>query len=354
MNTAPAQPKRVQALDVTRGIAVFGMIYMNFKISVLQDYVEGYSFLSSQEGRFGALFIFLAGMGISLMNRKAAADTELLVGNRRKLVKRALYLLVLGMLFSLYWQADIFHFYAFYIFISIPLIRFSGRTLFRLAFFPPLVFLLLFLLGNWEAGWNWETMQYTDFYSLPGFFRNLVFNGFHPVFPWISFLFLGMSMGKADLTNQRMQIRHGVVSAIVLVAAEGISTMTAGSLENFEWAIFLSTRAMPPMPLFVISAGAQNILILSIVLLFTGKTASGSRIMNSLSETGKMVMTHYIVHLFLGLLPLLLLQKYVQISGGFVLFYSLGYFILTIRLTAVWRKRFAHGPFEMLMRKISG
>ena len=65
--------KRIAALDITRGIAVLGMIYMNFRIVLSGDfYDESYSFLTSQEGRFGVLFIFLAGIGVSLMTRRAA------------------------------------------------------------------------------------------------------------------------------------------------------------------------------------------------------------------------------------------------------------------------------------------
>ncbi|MDC7126989.1 MAG: heparan-alpha-glucosaminide N-acetyltransferase domain-containing protein [Spirochaetales bacterium] len=344
---------RVQALDVTRGIAVFGMIFMNFKISVLFDYNGGYSFLGSQEGRFGALFIFLAGMGISLMNRKAIDNPDLLKKNRIKLAKRALYLFTLGMIFSFYWQADIFHFYAFYMLIAIPLIKLSKRALFSLAVIPPIIFLIFALFGNWETGWNWETLRYSGFYTIPGFFRNLAFNGFHPIFPWFSFMLMGMSVGKSDLTNKKQQKINCMISAAVMFGCELVSGLSNIFLSSSEELYLLSTRAMPPLPLFVISAGAQNILILNLILLISAKTGSESKIMKLLSETGKMVMTHYVLHLIIGLIPLFILHQHFDFSNGFVLLYSVAYFIITVWLTSMWRKKFSHGPFEKLMRKLT-
>ena len=335
---------RVQALDVARGIAVFGMIFMNFKIAVLSDFQEGYSFPGSQEGRFGALFIFLAGMGISLMNRNACDNPDLLWKNRIKLAKRALYLFAIGMLFSYYWQADIFHFYAFYILMAIPLIRLSGRTLFRLAFLPPLIFTFLSFSADWELGWNWNTMQYSGFYTPSGFFRNLFFNGYHPIFPWFSFLLTGMSMGKSDLNSRSVQILNCIISAVVFAVTE-TATMIASIFWNGpELSYLISTRAMPPFPLFVISAGAQNILILNLTLLLTARVKPGSGILSLLSETGKMVMSHYVQHLILGLIPLFLIAGMLKIGGLFIFVYSTGYFILTVALTFLWRRKFPHGP----------
>jgi len=338
---------RIHALDITRGIAVFGMIFMNFKIALNLN-VSGtleYSFLSSQEGRFGALFIFLAGMGISLMNRNTV--------HYKKLIKRALFLFVLGMVFSLYWQADIFHFYAFYILISLPLIKLKEKTLWKIAFIPALTFVILNIFLSWESGWNWELVTYEGFYHPIGFIRNLFFNGFHPVFPWISFLIMGMAVGKSNLYLRRKQWKTVIMTLSVFITTEMLSFLLVGKFSGSEMALLFSTEAMPPFPLFVISAGAQNILLLNIVLLCISYFRNENYLSLGLRETGKMVMTHYILHLVAGLLPLYALSLHVMPDTIDIFIYSLAYFGFSIAFTILWKKKFSFGPFESLMRIIS-
>lgn len=347
---------RIQALDITRGLAVLGMIFMNYKISVQMKITETmeYSFLSSQEGRFGALFIFLAGIGISLMNRNALNNRELLKKNRTKLLKRSLFLFVLGMLFSLYWQADIFHFYAFYLLISLPLITLKSRTLWKLSVLPPIIAVLLNFAFSWETGWNWEMLNYDGFYTPAGFFRNLLFNGFHPLFPWISFLISGMAIGKSDLYSKNLQWKSLLISALIVAVTELISFVFTSKTGNSELIYLVSTAAMPAFPLYVISAVAQNILIFNAVLLCVYYFRRENPISTGLKETGKMVMTHYILHLFIGLIPLLALKKYISFQTFDILIYSLIYFAFSVSLSLLWRKWHKAGPFETLMRKFSG
>jgi uncharacterized protein len=288
------------------------------------------------------------------MNRNACDNPNLLKKSRIKLAKRALYLFTIGMLFSLYWQADIFHFYAFYILMAIPLIRLSGRTLFRLAFLPPVIFTIISFTTDWEIGWNWNTMQYSGFYTPSGFFRNLLFNGYHPIFPWFSFLLTGMSIGKSDLNNRIAVIRNCIISAAIFAGTEIATMITSIFWNGPELSYLISTRAMPPFPLFIISAGAQNIMILNLILLLTARANPGSGILSLLSETGKMVMSHYVLHLILGLIPLFLIAGKYNVGGLFILVYSAGYFILTVVLTYLWCRKFPRGPLEMLMRKLTG
>lgn len=345
-----ATKTRIEALDIARGLAVFGMIFMNFKISLAGDYFEGYSFLTAQEGRFGALFIFLAGTGVSLMNRSAWTDPERLSRNRKRLAGRALFLLVLGLIFSLYWQADILHFYAFYLLLSLPLLRAPTRLLYGLAALLPFLFLLLFSVLNWEQGWNWDTLEYTRFYSLRGFSRNLLFNGFHPVIPWMSFFLIGMGVGRGPLAETKGLSRKIAAAAAVVIAVELLSWFLMGRLGPGEAVYLVASRAMPPTPFFIISASAQNIFILNLVILLSRRCKAFSR----LAETGRMVMTHYILHLLIGLPLLFVLNEMVDGGLGFVFLYSVVYFILTVGATRLWHRRWRQGPFEGLMRRLTG
>jgi uncharacterized protein len=93
--------KRIAGYDLARGVAVFGMILMNFKI-VMQDPLNSATnawavFLQAFEGRFGALFIVLAGIGVSLFTRRARTtnDGKRLNANKKTCLK--------GLDFSLFW-----------------------------------------------------------------------------------------------------------------------------------------------------------------------------------------------------------------------------------------------------------
>lgn len=41
-------------------------------------------------------------------------------------------------------------------------------------------FPLLLIFMSYDAGWRFETMNYLQYWTIPGFFRGLLFNGHHP------------------------------------------------------------------------------------------------------------------------------------------------------------------------------
>ena len=51
---------------------------------------------------------------------------------------------------------------------------------------------------DFDRGWNWATLSYRDFWTIEGFLRHSLFNGWHPVFPWAAFLLWGMWLGASE------------------------------------------------------------------------------------------------------------------------------------------------------------
>ncbi len=345
---------RIEALDVTKGLSVLGMMYMNFKIvfSKIPE-TQAYSFATSQEGRFGALFIFMAGMGIALMHRKILhrSDKETLLVIRKKILKRALFLLLTGSIFALYWQADILHFYALYLTAGVFLIQASKKQLWIITLILPFVFTAAGLIIPWERGWNMENLNYIDFWSLKGYLRNIFLNGFHPFFPWFSFFLLGMIMGKSPLESTGFLKKGAITGGLILITVE-ILSWSLSSSGGLQMIIF-SSAAFPPYPLFVISAGAQSVLIFCVTGLILTRIKGRGLIFRILSETGRMVMTHYIGHLLLGMGLLFLFSSYMELNAFWLIIYTFAYFIFSAGLTLLWRKRFKTGPMEGLMRKLS-
>ncbi|HYF62207.1 MAG TPA: heparan-alpha-glucosaminide N-acetyltransferase domain-containing protein, partial [Herpetosiphonaceae bacterium] len=183
---------RIEGYDAARALAIFGMIVVNFKI-VMGSGASGPRWLVALaglfEGRAAALFVLLAGVGLSLLARRA-----LLAGPgperrraRSRVWRRALALLVAGLLLTPIWPADILHFYGLYLALGGAMLFASDRALLLAAAGLLAGFAVLFGLFDYGAGWNWATLEYGDLWTGRGIVRNLLFNGFHPLFPWGAF-----------------------------------------------------------------------------------------------------------------------------------------------------------------------
>ena len=109
----PLAPQRNGRIDLIRGIAVLGMIFVNtrYLFAAQSDGEDWLTFLSSLlDGRPAAIFIVLSGIGVSLMVNRCKSGIDLKVC-RVKLLKRAAVLFSFGLVLLSYWTADILHFY---------------------------------------------------------------------------------------------------------------------------------------------------------------------------------------------------------------------------------------------------
>ena len=127
---------RLQAYDVARGLAFLGMVIVNYKILLSGLSPVGPDWLNSLTGVFtgraAALFVVVAGAGISLMASRAKEKETGLAVFRFILCKRALFLVVLGYGWVELWPADILHFYGFYFLFAAVFVSLPGRWLWAL------------------------------------------------------------------------------------------------------------------------------------------------------------------------------------------------------------------------------
>jgi len=174
------------------------MVLVNFRITAHVSDTEDWAYQITHllEGRAAALFVMLAGVGITLA--KASASL---------MAKRALFLLAIGLLNLTIFKADILHYYGVYFLCAIPLMRLTERGLLISTGLIIAVSLMMLFGLNYEAGWNWETLEYTDFWTPQGFLRNLFSNGWHPVFPWLAFLACGWGAVRSPIRPPRSSSR---------------------------------------------------------------------------------------------------------------------------------------------------
>ena len=158
---------RILGYDFARGLAIIGMIFVNFKtVMVAETDAYLYQLVAVLSGKAAALFVVLAGVGMTLMYRKAKND----VGEIRKLqiilLKRAAFLFVVGLSYYAIWPGDILHYYGLYVPIGVLFLSVSRKWILTLSFLLIITYSASMLFFNYDVGWDWNTLEYTDFLTV--------------------------------------------------------------------------------------------------------------------------------------------------------------------------------------------
>lgn len=351
---------RMLGLDLARSFAIFGMVLVNFKIVMAgPDKIPAFSkWVSLLEGRAAATFVILAGFGISLMSWQHGRikDPKRVPQTRTRLLKRAMILLLGGLAYTPLWPADILHFYGIYLLFAILFLTTSNRALLFGALVANLGFVLMLLLLDYEAGWNWETLHYSGFWSPAGLVRHLFFNGFHPVFPWVGFMLWGMWLGRQPLNNAGTRRSICLVALAVALLIEFGSQLSLHYLQTrldpnqFEVAAsLLGTDPMPPTPWYFLAAGGWATVFICLCLEVS--PALLSKAFSPLVSTGQMALTHYVAHVILGMGLMEALGMIGTQSPETAMIAGLVFCGFIILFSWLWQKRFKHGPLEGVLRR---
>lgn len=356
--------ERIIGIDIARALAVFGMIIVNFKIVLGENGLSWVkSFVSAFDGKAAATFVVLAGVGLALMTNSSLRnkDSQKLKITRIKIAKRALFLFIVGLSYIVIWPADILHFYGIYMLIVLLLLSCNEKTILILAIILILLYPLLIGFWNYETGWNFHTLQYIDFWTFNGFFRNLFFNGFHPVIPWTAFMLFGFWFGKQDLKNDHFIKKSFWISSIVFVVIQILSHFTILFLSEgneqttSELSEIIGTNPMPPLPVYMFNGIAISTSIISVCIII-GKKFSTNKVILALNQTGQLALTFYVAHVILGMgiIEAFNPEKMGSYSIEFSVAYALVFSLLCVLFATYWLKKRKNGPVEWLMKKIIG
>lgn len=347
--------QRILGYDVARALAIFGMVFVNFKIAL--NATQGNAWLlqsvSLLEGRASALFVVLAGVGIALMTAKARVthNNSALQQKRLSIIKRGLLLIIVGLSYVPIWEADILHFYGFYFLLTAWLFNASERVLWISIFVLILAFPILNLLFEYDTHWDWKTLTYHNFWTVDGMVRHIFFNGFHPVIPWAAFLVLGLWLGRLNLMEKALRYRIMGVAAATYILTETVSYFATQQLTHIpEVALLFDTQAIPPYPLYLIAAGSLAVLVITLCITLSEYFAN-SWLIKALYQTGQFALTLYIAHVFIGM-------GFMEAMGLFnspqsieiAVIYSLGFCVFSIVFALVWSKFLGMGPLERVFR----
>ncbi|WP_424939359.1 DUF418 domain-containing protein [Aliiroseovarius sp. S253] len=336
---------RLNGVDITRYLAFVGMVLVNFRLAaeVASGADVGSLITNNLEGRAAALFVILAGVGASL--GKPAWHLNL---------RRAIFLFVIGMLNMLIFDADILHFYALYFIVAMAFIsRSNNWLLLGTAGFILMGFGAQLVL-DFDQGWNWNTLSYADFWSIEGFLRHSLFNGWHPVFPWAAFILWGMWLGRLKLSRRTVQIGLVLGGALVAVAAQSAS---AALISDPEIGALMSTEPAPAGPLYMLASGATATAVLGTVLLVTPLLLTLPlirRICDAMIVAGRQTLTHYVAHIVIGMGTL---EAIGLLDGSLrpmqIFLISIAYCTIAALFSWLWSHKFRRGPLEAAMRLIT-
>ena len=352
--------KRIIGLDFARALAIIGMTIVNFKV-VMGQPEESWlsSWASIFDGKAAALFVVLAGVGLSLLAKPGSEEEK--NHSRKRVLKRALFLFVFGVLFNLIWPADILHFYGLYMLITAFLLYLSPTVLLALIFIFIFSYPLILGFIDYETGWNFETFEYLDFWTIKGFLRNLFVNGFHPVIPWAAFMFYGLWLGRQDLRDyffvKKIFRLSGIIFLLIQLSSWGILSLFKGEVTAEEFVLLqasFGTAPMPPMPIYMFNGIAIATFLISGCILYADQYRQSPWILR-FASMGRLALTIYVAHIVIGmgLVELALGKVIASMPFAVTLVYALVFSTAALLFSDLWLKRKKMGPLEWVMRRLT-
>ena len=241
------EPGRLRGIDAARGLALLGMMATH----LLPTFESNPSLTPTWvglvfSGRSAALFAVLAGVGLALSTGKhEPVEGRELSGARRGVALRALVIAAVGLSLGAL-EVNVAIILVHYAVLFLCILPFLGLGVKRLCLWAAGWILaspvLAYLLRPWllasepplKLGHNpsWEDL------SVPSqLLADLFLTGYYPVLQWLSYLLMGLVIGRLALTKALVPVFLLVAGTVVAIAAKalGVTAMESwGGREALE------------------------------------------------------------------------------------------------------------------------
>lgn len=353
---------RITGIDIARALCVLGMVIAHFT-SQLDPSNGVTTILSTVNGRASLTFVFVAGIGVTLLDRaKGPRESGI------TLLWRAAVLIPMGLLIQEVSPGPvlILQFYAVYY-----LVAWVGARL------PtPLLYGLIPIwtgLGCWL--WWYLRLPLTISsltMSISEQVKIVLVSGQYPVITWAPMVLLGVLVGRLDLRNRQVYAPLAIGAALVIIGTHGLLAICARvslSTHGVELPEWLILTAHSNSLSYLIEGYASAVLLVSLCLIvepYLGKVGKW------LAIAGRQALTLYVVHmawfvilnqaldLFYLVSPLytdpsstpdlLLWQRFFEAASYLAAFVC---FALLLLQAVVWNCLVGMGPLERLLRRPS-
>lgn len=355
---------RIVGYDLARGLSLFGMLIINYWCLMGERNSDPQwlvYILGLIQGRSAALFVVLAGIGISLLSRQACMtkDADVLRSIRHSILKRALFLYIIGLLNCILWPSDILHFYGVYFAIGACLLSAPNHRLGAVAILSITTFSLLSFMVGFDRSWDWDLKTVKDLLDILKIVCHLLFSGQYPVFPWLAFLITGMWLGRQNLYDVVFRRRCLLAGLRIFVVSESlswiifhISSHQQYCLDVEEFLLWLAIEPWEPMPLFVFSAIGTSCSLIIVSIMLAERFKDNAWLL-AFSAVGRMTLTLYIAHILLGWVFLQVMDLFGWHMYLFTLWGSLLFYTGGMLFACQWKNKHERGPLEWAMRRFA-
>lgn len=340
-----AADRRLMGLDVARALAIMGMV----AVHVGPEDIEG---LAGQayalaHGRASLLFVFLAGIGISLLSSRQMSSSD----TRLRLASFALVLLPLGLVLQEFGHpiAVILHHYAAYFLVAMLVLDMPQRRLLALAGTMTVLGPLCYLAAGTFQPWilDRHTVSITD--GPLTVVSGLLVSGPYPVLVWCVPLFWGMWVGRRlHLRLHRTRLALCTLGAATALVANSASLLLIAFFGDpateVDWRHLLLDSPHSQMPLWLVN-GVGTAAFATGAALLLAERFPGT--LWPLAAMGRLALTIYVAHvLALQLWPELLRHESLTAAVGAVALMATSGMLFA----SAWLRSHARGPLENLLR----
>ena len=365
---------RLAGPDVTRAIALIGVVVMNYHgylngvdDGVRRSYAE--RVFDPYEGplstRFAATFVLVAGMGVTMLTNRSRlrGDRAAIRDDRWRLARRGLLLFTFGLLIEWVWNGTILFFYGAYFMVSSLLFTLRARWLIVIGAVAALA----------AAGIAWFRIERaldgdpTDWLdpriTSP---RNLLLRTFvgytHPLLPWLAFLCAGIILGRVlprmgVLRRKLLALGLGMFAGSYLINFVGLRLATDNFKSTddsaYRWRGLLSTGPFDRGLLYTIGTLGSSI-VAYCAISWVAERFPDAVLTQLFRHAGQMTLTLYLLHA-LTFNAMVNWWGFVRPTGlDTALIFSLVFWVFAIAFGAWWHRFFGLGPLERIYRNFGG
>jgi uncharacterized membrane protein YeiB len=355
---------RLIGLDVTRAIALIGVVVMNYH-GGLNDPSIGDDFwhrvfnvyTGELSTRFAATFVLVAGIGAALLSRRAFEQNHEINKLRMRLIRRGALLLLGGYFLNHAWPGTVLFYYGAYFLLSAIFIMWKNRSIIILAI---LTALTATAISSWELhrrqnGHSTEWMHPHGIHSVRDLLIRIFFDYTHPVFPWIAFFCLGILIGRNLEKIKKSWRQITIVCLIVLTACYSIATVLNFQNLRSNPVVFITTSMQPfDRGIFHVLTSLAIAIIAFVVISQVAESFQHNRFIVHLRRSGQMTLSLYLLHVLVFYVFVNWSHLITPTGLDTALLFAGSFWLVAIIIASWWQHHFGQGPAERLYRVIGG
>ena len=355
---------RLIGLDVTRAIALIGVVVMNYHGNLNDQYIgtdfwhrvfNVYSGVLST--RFAATFVFVAGIGTALLSRRAFEEKHEVSKLRIRLIRRGALLLLGGYFLNHAWPGTILFYYGAYFILSALFIMWKSRSIILVAITTAIT---ATVVSTWEAnqahlGQSTSWMHPRNIHSVKDLFLRIFIDYTHPVFPWLAFFCLGIVIGR-NLEAVTKKWRQISVMSCAIISMCYVITSILDHQDSRSNAVIHVFTSMQPFTrgLFYSLTSAAIALLAFLVINQFAKNYQDARLIVHLQRSGQVTLSLYLLHVLIYYVFVEWSSMITATGLETALIFAGVFWLFAITIASWWQHHFGQGPAERLYRAIGG